>query len=82
MEMYSLTRENLEGHADAAKVCVMSALVDEGILEVDFADKWCSEHTVVLRKKRVFRTISDVFSKKKESDGLIFIVVKDVSGKE
>ena len=77
MELYQLTKENLENTADEIKVVILSALVSGGYITLDAAEVWCENHTVILRKKRFFRTWSTRWRKEKE-DGLVYIVVKKV----
>lgn len=39
------------------------------------ADDYCASHTIILRKKRIFRTISDLFTNAEESKKSNYIIV-------
>lgn len=79
---YMITKEDLkrveEDAAETAKVAIMDALVSEKILEKEAAEEWCRTHAVILRKKNIFRTISNLWSKQEESDRNFYIVVRAV----
>lgn len=79
---YYVTKEDLEVNADLCKVTILRELVAEGLMDEKIADKWCAAHTVILRKKNLFRTISKLFKKEEESEGLLYIVVKQRLYKE
>ena len=74
--MFSFTHEELETYIDNIKPVIVVGLVKSGLLDADDADKWCEEHTVLLRKKSLFRTISDKWKKDEETKGNYVIVVK------
>ena len=50
----------------------------EGILDKDIADEYCRTHTVILRKKGFFRTLSDLWNKNTgiSNDREIILVVR------
>ena len=76
IEMYSLTKAQLEDHIDTAKAAVLKALADDGIVDRDVADRWCANHTVLLRGRTIFRTFTDWFNKtREEKDHWRFVVV-------
>ena len=52
---------------DKTKVQVLSALVDDGLIEKDVAEVWAAEHTIQIKKRDVFGTLSDFFTKRKEA---------------
>lgn len=71
------TNEQLESMSDQVKMSVVQAMVREGVLEADMADNWCKTHTVILRKKTFFRTITKLWSRESEnSEGAYIVVVK------
>jgi hypothetical protein len=75
MNTYAYTREDLEDFADKVKACTIKAFEKS-----KKADDWCAAYTIILRKKTVFNTISDLFKKEKQSeDGHYIIVVKKVN---
>jgi len=75
MNIYSLTKDDLENTADKIKPVVLAALVKDGLISQADAETWCENHTVILRKKSFFRTLSDKWHKTKDDSGLIYIVV-------
>ena len=75
MYAYTLSPEELEGLADRVKVIVLDALVRKGLLDKDEADRWAANHTLIQRKKSIFRTISNLWSKEKEEKGLMYWMV-------
>jgi hypothetical protein len=75
---YSLQRDELEDLIDTVKLVVVGALVKEKIMKEDEADKWCEDHTIIIRKKTFFKTISDKWFNKKEEKNDLLIVVKKV----
>jgi len=81
MKMYTTTKENLEDDADLTKLVVLRALINEGIIDKDVGEKWSEEHTIILRKKPFFRTITDKWKKEEEEkDKEYYIVVKKTQG--
>jgi len=66
--IYTYDSTDLEDLADFVKVQIMRALVSEGYLSKDDADDWCEVHTVVMRKKSIFRTLLDRWKKAEEKD--------------
>jgi len=81
MEVYNLTNEEMEDGYDKVKTVILEALVSDNLLDGDEAEKWCLEHTIILKKKPFFRTISDKFSKfKGDNDVRVYMLV--VKGKE
>ena len=81
MYISQMTSEDLEFFADVVKARVLSALVAEGALNIDFAEEWASTHTVLKRKKGFFRTLTDKWTKQEEEASTSFcIVVKEVRG--
>lgn len=79
---YYVTQEDLEINADLCKVTILRELVADGLIDEGIADDWCATRTIILRRKNIFRTISELFKKEKESKGLIYIVVKQKLYKE
>jgi hypothetical protein len=82
MHMYSHTRSELEDFLDQAKVAIVSALIDDGLLCSQEAEEWTATHTIILRRKNIFRTISNLWKKAPKIEGLYFIVVTGSTIKE
>jgi hypothetical protein len=75
---WNMTQENMEDTADMVKAIVAEAMVGDGLLPAEVADAWCASHTVIMRKKSIFRTISDLWKKAEESQkGMMLMVVKE-----
>ena len=76
---YNLQTDELESLMDTIKLVIIRSLVTEKVMKEEEADKWCEEHTVIIRKKSFFRTITDKWLKEKgETEGDILIVIKKV----
>jgi len=72
----TLLRRGSEKEADFVKTVILKRLVKDGLLGEEEADTWCASHTIILRKKSLFRTISSAWDKKEEIvDGYYYIVV-------
>ena len=57
--MLVMSDADLSATADNAKVVVIAALVEEGLLDKDRADSWCESHAVLVRKPGfLFRTMA------------------------
>lgn len=79
IETYTYTKAELEDNADVAKTAIVKALITEGFMKIDDAEEWCKTHTVIIKKKPFFRTITDLWIKKKEDDNrFYYTVVKDI----
>lgn len=81
--VYTLDREQLEEMADKIKLVVLNALVEEGRMTFEEADKWCKEHTIIQKKKTFFRTLSDLWTKTETvKDAYYWVIVKLVKREE
>ncbi len=78
MEVMTYTKEQLEEYSDQVKIAIIHALVDEEVLEKDSADEWCENHTVILRKRSLFRTLTEKWLKSTKEKGDFILVVKRV----
>ena len=78
LSMYSVTNSDLEEFADNVKAMVCTALVKDKLLTPLSGEDWAKEHTIILRSKTIFHTISDLWKKEKESDNFIMMIVKSV----
>lgn len=77
METYNFCKEDLEENYDSAKVAVIRSLVLEGYMDSEEAEEWCRTHTIILRRKNVFRTLSNLWQKtEKSKSGHYILVVK------
>ena len=72
--------ENLELNADSTKVAILSALVEENLIDGKIAEEWCETHTIILRKKNIFKTMTDKWFKSEDAAAEILytIVVKKI----
>ena len=78
MEVMTYTKEQLEEYSDQVKIAVMQSIVNEKIMEKEQADDWCSNHTVILRKRSIFRTLTEKWLKSKKERGDFILVVKRI----
>ena len=79
MDIMSFTREQFEDALDGGKVVVLNALVSEGLIAEDVAEQWASCHTIRIRKKGLWRTLSERWTNAAPSStGEYYVVVKDV----
>ena len=81
IRMLSLTREELEEAYDHVKVVMMQSLMDEAMLRMtkEQVDEWCANHTIVIARKSLWRTISDKWrSIEDNADTYHIVVVKKV----
>ncbi len=76
MEVMTYTKEQLEEYSDQVKIAVMQSLVNEEVLSKDDADVWCENHTVILRKRSLFRTLTEKWLKSTKEKGDFILVVK------
>ena len=79
MEAYTLTQSDLEDLADVVKTVIVGGLVKEGLLESDIAEDWARTHTLIARKKSIFRTISRLWKDTAEPGGLTWRLVRDIT---
>ena len=74
---YVYDEKELEDLGDFVKTRILNSLVREGLINLETADTWCEEHTIVMRKKGFFRTILGSWNKSKENtDEHYWLVVK------
>ena len=73
---WQLTQDEMESWMDSTKVSIIHSLVTEGLMDWEEADEWAATHSIVLRKKNIFRTLSDTWKKQEEVDGYYILVVK------
>lgn len=77
IELRSYTVRQAEMFADQIKVAILQALVADKTLPQETADEWAEMHTVLLRPKSLFRTLTDKWRKAKtEQNADCVIVVK------
>ena len=67
-----MTSEDLEAHADTVKVAILQSLANEKIIDPQVAEQWCETHTVISRKKSLFRTLSERWRKEETEPGNAF----------
>ena len=81
MYTYTYSVDNLEDLIESIKVATLQALVVENLIKENVADEWCENHTLIFKKKGIFKTISDKWFKEipmKNGDGEYLIAVKKV----
>ena len=79
VDVYTVTKEQLEENYDIIKVSVLGALVAEKFLTEKEADEWAKTHSVALRKKPFFRTLTSLWSNEKTVEDKYYnIIVKKV----
>ena len=67
MDTYELNRGIDEDNFDRVKASILTALVDEGLIDKEAAIEWCKTHTVILTKRNWFWNILDkVFDPSKQ----------------
>ncbi|KKL94959.1 hypothetical protein LCGC14_1859510 [marine sediment metagenome] len=78
--IYTLTTEEFEDSLDHAKASVMKALVGDGLLEEDVADKWSLSHTVIVRRKSVFKSfLSNLWKDAKTKEGESYYLIVGIT---
>lgn len=76
MEVYTMHPGEIEELLDSSKTIILASLVAEGYIADDVADDWCRNHTLVVRKKTMFRTISKLWKRAAEAVGFYVLCVK------
>jgi len=78
LEVYSLTASEIEDIADTVKVGILDALARDRTIGLDekVANDWAATHTVIVRKKTVFRTLTSLWKNTPEANRLYYIVVE------
>ncbi len=78
LAMFQYTTSDIEDNADILKAIILKALVCDGLLDAEEADGWAVAHTLIIRKKSIFRTLSERWKKEEERDHQWYwIVVQD-----
>jgi hypothetical protein len=76
LSTFTVTKEDLEDAADLIKITVVEALVNDGYLTIEEGDAWCENTTIIMRKKGIFRTLTNLWKNKEETkDGFYYLVV-------
>lgn len=76
-DVFTLDKSDLEEALDQAKAVVLISLVNEGILPLEVAEDWASTHTIVLKKKGFFRTLTDRWKRTDDVQGHLMFVVSN-----
>jgi hypothetical protein len=76
-EVFTLDKGDMEEALDQAKAVVLISLVNEGLLSLEEAEIWASTHTVVLKKKSFFRTLTDRWKRTDDVQGHLMFVVSN-----
>ena len=81
VEAMVVNREEMEDWLDTGKAAVLKALVDEGLIDVKVANEWAKRHKILLMKKTLFKTVTNLWNKEEEFDGYYLNMVKLVERK-
>jgi len=74
--VYSFTHSDLEENADFIKTVIVKSLIEDGLLPEKEAEEWCKNHTLVIKTKSIFRTISELWNESEEAtDGYFYYIV-------
>ena len=76
-EVFTLDKGDMEEALDQAKAVVLISLVNEGVIKLEDAETWASTHTVILKKKGFFRTLTDRWKKTEDVQGHLMFVVSN-----
>ena len=76
--VFTYDNEMLETTCDHVKVVLMKSLVEEKLIDKDVAEEWCKTHTIIIRKKGIFRTISKLWNKEPKEGGTHYYKVVKV----
>ena len=69
IEMYEMTKEDLEDNIDKGKTIILQALVKDGLINESDAEDWSKANAVFLVKKGFFRTVSDHWKNSESKTG-------------
>lgn len=69
MDTFTYDINELEGLMDQVKALTLRDLILKGLLEYDAAEDYAINHTILLRKPGIFRTISDKWLKAQNTIG-------------
>ena len=74
-----MSQRQLEIFADEIKAITVGALVESGLVAHDIAEDWSQEHTLICRKKSIFRTFTAKWKNEEPlNDGAWWMVVKSI----
>ncbi len=78
LAMFQYTTSDIEENADILKTIILKALVSDDLLAPEIAEEWAVSHTLIIRKKSIFRTLSERWKKEEQRDHQWYwIVVQD-----
>lgn len=76
MEVYTFSIAEFEDVLDRVKVTVLRDLARKDMIDFEEADRYCAEHTIIVRKNSFFRTLSKAWSDKQDNvDGGSYMIV-------
>ena len=77
MKIYDLEKGIDEGNFDKVKAAVLSALVNENLIDKEVANDWCLSHTIMVTKRNWFCSLlGAIHNSKAERDEYHIKVVK------
>ena len=85
LAMFQYTTSDIEENADILKTIILKALVGDGLIAPEIAEEWAVNHTLIIRKKSIFRTLTDRWKEEKDHEWYrewYWIVVKARPGTE
>jgi len=65
VESWTVLKGEMEEYLDLAKALVLEKLALDGSLDQAMAEEWSATHTIILKEKEFFRTISNKWRKSK-----------------
>lgn len=75
MDVFTYTAVELEDLMDNVKSVIVRDLVKKGLLSIEGAELYAATHTIIIRKKGFFRTVTDRWLKQKTDGDYAIIVV-------
>ncbi len=58
----------LEDAYDTVKILVLEGLIRDNLIDEKKAEKWAQNNTMIIRKKSIFKTLSDRWKNEKTSN--------------
>ncbi len=75
IQTFNYNQIELEDSYDQIKTVIIQHMIDDGLIDEKKAEDFCNDHTIILKKKNMFRTIGNKWVKSKESDSFYIHVV-------
>jgi hypothetical protein len=76
---FSYTERELEEVADGIKAATVKGLVTSGLLELETADEWCANHTLIMREDGCFKRLLKKLTGREPPEGASrWVIVKEL----